>query len=329
MATVTDTARWSDRRTDPGAWLITPTSDFWLACGGAGVLLVAIALVLHWHGDRELQAADLLLAELHLGATYDAVVRRRLWQHMPFEVIAVPLAITAAAYGLMFADRSDLVTTAVLYLAVWHRARQNLGIARYYQAHMGGPVSAWHRRLFRAAIYFPMAVGAAYFASTAPLYEGDEFLALAVDPRIVEALAIVAVAGIGAYIVFTARHRARIHPAEWWLVVANAVALSSGYLLGAWSMSFMLVLALHHEVQYLFFTYAMVRRSAARVGELRGELRLLASFALWPVLGLTSWALCQLSESDWVPPFLVSGLLCHYWLDGRIWTTRARRLASR
>ena len=329
MATVTDTAQWSDRRTEPAAWLISPSGDFWLACGGAGVLLVAIALVLHWHGDRELQTADLLLAELHLGATYDAVVRRRLWQHMPFEVIAVPVAITAATYGLMFADRADLVTTAVLYLAVWHRGRQNFGIARYYQVHMGGPVSAWHRRLFGAAIYLPMAVGAAYFASTAPLYEGDEFLALALGRDIVETLAVVAVAGIGAYVVFTARHRARIHPGEWWLVVANAVAFGSGYVLGAWSMSFMLVLALHHEVQYLSFTYAMVRRStAAGPGGPRRELRLLASFALWPILGLTSWALCQLSESEFVPPFLVSGLLCHYWLDGRIWTPRARRLAA-
>jgi hypothetical protein len=283
MTTVTGTVQWSDRRAEPGVWLICRTSDFWLACAGGGVLLVAIALVLQWHGDRELQTADLLLAELHLGATYDAVVRRRLWWRMPFEVIAVPVAIIAATYGLMLADRAVLVTTAVLYVAVWHRGRQNFGIARYYQVRMGGPVSAWHRRLFRAAIYLPMAAGAAYFASTAPLYEGDEFLALALAPGIVATLAVVAVAGVGAYVVFTARHRARIHPGEWWLVVANAVAFGSGYVLGAWNMSFMLVLAVHHEVQYLSFTYAMVRRStAASLDGLRGELRLLASFALWP-----------------------------------------------
>ena len=329
MTTATDTVQWSDRRAEPGAWLISRTTDFWLACAGGGLLLVAIALVLQWHGDQELQTADLLLAELHLGATYDAVLRRRLWRHMPLQVIAVPVAITAATYALMLADRAELVTTAVLYFAVWHRGRQNFGIARYYQVRMGGPVSTWHRRLFRAAIYLPMAAGAAYFASMAPLYEGDEFLALPLDTGIAETLTLVAVAGVGAYVVFAARHRARIHPGEWWLVVANAVAFGSGYVLGAWNMSFMLVLAVHHEVQYLCFTYAMARRStAARLGELHGELRLLASFALWPLLGLTSWALCRLSESDWVPPFLVSGLLWHYWLDGRIWTARARRLAA-
>ena len=312
----------TDRRADSGAWLIGPTSDFWLTCAGGGVLLLGIAFVLQWRGDRELSAADLLLAELHLGATYDAVVRRRLWQRMPLEIIVAPIAITAATYYLMLADRAALVTTVVLFLAAWHRGRQNLGIARWYQVRMGGPVSASHRRLFRAAIYLPMVTGAAYFASTAPLYEGDEFLPLAIDPAVVAAVAVLAVAGVGAYVVFAARHRAQIHPGEWWLVVANAVAFGSGYVLGAWTMSFMLVLALHHEVQYLSFTYAMARRSNSA-----GELRLLASFAVWPLLGLSSWALCRLSDSDLVPPFLVGGLLCHYWLDGRIWTARARRLA--
>ena len=58
------------------------------------------------------------------------------------------------------------------------------------------------------------------------------------------------------------------------------------------------------------------------------ELRLLASFVgvasprpgdlgLEPALG------CRLGTG-----FLISGLLCHYWLDGRIWTRRARRLAA-
>ena len=44
--------------------------------------------------------ADLLLSELHLGATYDAVSARRLWRRMPFDVVVVPLAIVAATYAL-------------------------------------------------------------------------------------------------------------------------------------------------------------------------------------------------------------------------------------
>jgi hypothetical protein len=321
---------WPDRRVAPGTWLIGRTSDFWLACAGGGLVLVAMALVLHWHGARELDTADLLLSELHLGATYDAVVRRRLWRRMPLEVVAVPLAIMAATYALMFGDRSIVVTTAVVYLAAWHRGRQNLGIARYYQVRMGGPTSPWHRWLFRAAIYLPMVAGVLYFTSTSPLHEGDEYLGLTLDPRVVETLGVLALVSVATYAAFVGHHRERIHPAEWWLVVANALAFGGSYVLGAWSVSFILVLTVHHEVQYLYFVYAMARQSTgARLGRLGGELRLLAAFATWPLLGLTSWALCQLSESEWLPPFLVGGLLCHYWLDGRIWTSRARALARR
>ena len=329
MPTVELTAKWPDRGVGPESWLIARTSDFWLAGAGGGLLLVAFVLVLHWHGDRELGTADLLLGELHLGATYDAVVRRRLWRRMPLEVLAVPALITAATYWLMFGNHPALVTTIVLWLGTWHRGRQTFGIARRYQMMTGGPVSPWHRRLFHAAVYLPMIAGVVYFANTAPEFDGDEFLGLALDPVAVEILGVLAVAGVGAYVAFVASRRTRIHPGEWWLVVSNAVAFGSAYVLGAWSMSFLLVLTVYHEIQYLYFTYATARRSTlVRPRTLRGEARLLASFACWPLLGLTSWVLCQRSESDWIPPFLVAGLLCHYWLDGRIWTARARRLAA-
>jgi hypothetical protein len=285
-----------------------------------------MALLVQWHGDRELDAADLVLSELHLGATYGAVVGRRLWRSMPVDVVLVPLAITAATYVLMLGDRSIVVTTAVMYLAAWHRGRQNYGIARYYQIQKDGPLSASHQRFFRAAIYLPMLAGVAYFTNTSPLHEGEEYLGLAIGHGAIYALAMAAVASIVAYGAFTARHRDRIHPGEWWLVMTNAVAFGSAYALGAWSVSFILVLTVHHEVQYLYFTYAMARRSAGpRLGGLRGESRLMGSFAIWPIFGLASWAMCQQSEAAWLPPFLVSGLLCHYWLDARIWTSRARR----
>jgi hypothetical protein len=46
------------------------------------------------------------------------------------------------------------------------------------------------------------------------------------------------------------------------------------------------------------------------------------------VVGLTSWAAATYSGSDSLLPFMTAGLLSHYWLDGRIWTARARRLAA-
>jgi hypothetical protein len=320
-----DVLEWSRLRDEPGAWLVGRTLDFWLACAGGGALLLVVVAVLHWHGDRELTTADLLLGELHLGATYDAVVRGRLWRRMPIAVLGVPAAITAATYGLMVAELSAILTTIVLYTAIWHRGRQNFGIARWYQARMGGPLSLVHRRLFRAAIYLPMATGALYFANTAPLYEGDEFVGLSLDPALVQGVALVAVLVVGAYLAYEARHRRRIHPGERWIVVANALAFGSSYVVGAWSVSFIFVLTVFHEVQYLYFTYSRMRGGDGGVAHEAGRL---ASFAVWPLLGLASWAVCRGWDNDWVAAFLVGGLLSHYWLDGRIWTPRARRLAA-
>jgi len=330
MTAISGTLEWpATRRSTAGTWLISRAGDFWLACAGGGVLLVAMVIVLQWHGDRELDTADLLLSELHLGATYDAIVRGRIWRRMPFDVIAAPLAIVALTYALMLGGHGIVVTTAALYLGAWHRGRQNLGVARYYQSRVGGPLSQWHRRLFASAIYAPMIAGVLFFTSTSPLHEGEEYAGLELDPDVLYVLGVAAAACVVGYLTYAFRNRERIHPGERWLVTAHALAFGSAYVLGAWSVSFILVLVVHHEVQYLYFTYAMARRAASRtIASALGELRLLASFALWPLIGLGSWALCQQFESKWLAPFLVSGLMCHYWLDSRIWTSRARRPVS-
>lgn len=332
----------------PGAWLLSERADFWVVSAGSGVLLILLALVLHWRGDRELSAADVLLGELHLGATYEAIVRRRLWRRMPVDVLAIPLAILAATYLLVLNDGSRLVTTTVLCLGAWHRGRQNLGIARHYQRHAGGPVSAAHRWLLQAAFYLPMIAAVAYYASIAPAHEGEEFYGLSLAPEVLSWLASVAAAGIVAYLGWTVGRIAApvggpqgsigppgghagvaVHPGERWLVVANALGFAGAYVLGAGTASFVLVLAIHHEAQYLYFTYAVARRAEASGDRgIGGEARQLARFALWPAIGLASWALCTGSGLDILEPFLTAGLLGHYWLDGRIWTARARRLAG-
>jgi hypothetical protein len=189
---------------------------------------------------------------------------------------------------------------------------------------MGGTLSSWHDMLFKAAIYLPMIAGVAYFTSTSSLHEGEEFIGLAIDPSFLWMLGGLAMASLAAYLAFAAGNADRVHPGEWWLVIANALAFGAAYVLGAWSFAFILVLALHHEIQYLCFAYAVQRRS----GPSRSELRRLGSFALWPALGLASWAACKVADTEWLAPLLVGGLLCHYWLDSRIWTARARRLAD-
>jgi hypothetical protein len=325
-----------------GVWLLSARADFWVAAG-CGVLLAAMALGLAWQGVRELSAADILLGELHLGATYDAIVRRRLWLRMPLDVLVIPVAIIVGTYLLLLNDQALLVTTTVLYLGAWHRGRQTLGIARHYQRCVGGPVSPQHRWLLSAAFYLPMIAAVAYYTSTAPDHEGEPFHQLALSPDVLWALAGVAGVGVVAYLALTigrtavsgsepggttgSAPRAVIHPGERWLVLANVLGFGSAYVLGAWNSGFVLVLAIHHEVQYLFFAYAVARRGQGSGG--RGaiaEVGRLARFAVWPLLGLASWAACTMSGIGGLEPFLTAGLLGHYWLDGRIWNARARRM---
>jgi hypothetical protein len=324
-------------------WLISERADFWVGSAGGASLLIAMGLVLLWHGDRELDVADLLLSELHLGATYDAIVRRRLWRRMPLDVVAIPLAIVVATYALILNGWPLLVTTTILYLGAWHRGRQNVGIARYYQRRVGGPASSGHRWLLSTAFYLPMIAAVAYYTSTTPTHEGEAFHGLSLAPGILWGLGGMAAVSIVTYLGWTVGripaigdgpwtaigHSAvLVHPGERWLVLANAAAFGSAYVLGAWTMSFILVLAVHHEVQYLYFTYAVARRAEASRGHGVGpELRRLTRFAVWPAIGLASWAACTFSGFGALGPFLTAGLLGHYWLDGRIWTARARRLA--
>lgn len=319
-------------------WLMSGPADFWLVCAGSGAALLLVALVLLWRGDRELGVADLVFAELHLGATYGAIARRRLWRRMPIEVIAVPAVILAATYALELRGWSVLLVTSIVYVGAWHRTRQNLGIARYYQRLAGGPRSRSHQRILAAAMYLPMAAAVAYFTGTSPLHEGEAYLALPLTSFAPPALGALAAASLVLYLGSETARVGRygnwgcraVHPAERWLVIANAIGFASAYVLGAWTASFVLVLVLHHEIQYLAFTYATARAGAARPPvDVRANLTLLASFATWPMLGLASWMLCR----GWDPPasvepFLTAGLLAHYWWDSRIWTGRARRLAA-
>jgi hypothetical protein len=328
-----------------GPWLLSARADFWVAAAGGGVLLAAMALSLAWQGVGELSAADIILGELHLGATYDAIVRRRLWLRMPLDVLVIPLAIIVGTYLLVLNDQALVVTTTVLYLGAWHRGRQALGIARHYQRGVGGPVSRQHRWLLSAAVYLPMISAVAYYTSMTPDHEGEPFHRLALSPDVLWALAAAAGVGVVAYLALTigrtagARNeprgttggapRAVIHPGERWLVLAHVVGFGSAYVLGAWNSGFVLILAIHHEVQYLFFTYAVARRGPGSGGRSAiAEAGRLARFAVWPLLGLASWAACKLSGISGLEPFLTAGLLGHYWLDGRIWNARARRMGS-
>ena len=335
-------------------WLLSRRADFWLACGGASVALLAAMFVILWRGDRELDGLDFVLSEFHLGATYGAIIRRRLWRYRQVDVVLVPLVILALTYALSMSGQTILLTSIAMYAAVWHRGRQSLGVARFYQREMGGPVSSVHDCLFRGAIYLPMLAGALAYTHLAPTdYEGQPYFALDVGGEIPALIGFAAAFWVIAYFVFTLfqTHSGRlssalVHPGESWVVLAHAIAFGSAYALGASNASFLLVLAVHHEVQYLYFTYAMARRpesfravSTAAIDPatkvldsrascqdgrgLRTELRHAASFAVWPVIGFVGAVVGGWSELEWLAPLGMGGLFCHYWLDGRIWTRRS------
>jgi len=345
---------------DRPLWLFSRRADFWLACGGASAGLLAALLIIGWHGDRELGWLDFVLGELHLGATYGAILRRRLWRHRQADVLVVPLVIIALTYALAMSDQIALLTSIAMYAAVWHRGRQSLGVARFYQRAIGGPVSRAHDCLFRGAIYLPMLAGMLAYTQLAPTeYEGEPYFALSVGAAGTSIVALAAAVWVIAYFAWTLR-RSRcnrldaapreigilVHPGEWWVVLAHAVAFGSGYALGASNASFLFALGIYHEVQYLYFTCAMARRPAGihvtgqagiepaitdpvsdasrkAEGGFRSDAAHAVSFAVWPVIGLAGAVAGGWSQLEWLAPLGMGGLFCHYWLDGRIWTRRS------
>jgi hypothetical protein len=252
-----------------------------------------------------------------------------------------------------------LLTSVAMYTAVWHRGRQSLGVARFYQRGIGGPVSRVHACLFRGAIYLPMLATTLAYTYLAPTeYEGAAYFALSLGKAMTAIVGFAAAAWVTAYLSWVlwlnlgertaapVGSAGLVHPGEWWVVLAHAVAFGSGYLLGASNASYLLVLAVYHEVQYLYFTYAMARGTAsfearsskatdratkdldsqAPVNVARvqlPELKFAASFLRWPVIGFTGAILGGWLQLPWLAPLGMGGLFCHYWLDGRIWTRRS------
>jgi hypothetical protein len=328
-------------RSERFRWLFSRRMDFWLASGGASLGILAALVVLSWHGDRELDVADLILSELHLGATYGAVMQRRAWRGDPVGVLLMPTLILVLTYILTWSDHAIWLTSIIMYTAVWHRGRQSLGLARFYQRAVGGPVSEMHRILFRGAIYLPMLASMFAFTLLGPSeYEGDPYLALRLGETVTIIVGLTAFIWVVAYLVWmlpleyrsdpgtlTGSAQKEIHPGEWWVVLAHAIAFGSAYTLGATHASFILVLAVYHEVQYLSFTYAMARGAAAQRSDGQAppsEIETVVGYLCWPVIACAGVIAGAWFKVPWLAPLGAGGLLCHYWLDSRIWTSRPR-----
>jgi hypothetical protein len=89
-------------------WLFSRRADFWFAAGGASAALLLALLVIGWHEEREADWLDFVLGELHLGATYGAIIRRRLWRQRQVDVLIVPFVILAFRYRTPIGPRSNI-----------------------------------------------------------------------------------------------------------------------------------------------------------------------------------------------------------------------------
>jgi hypothetical protein len=164
-------------------------------------------------------------------------------------------------------------------------------------------------------------------------YEGDPYYPVTIGAVVAWGAGVIALGCVVAYAVWIWRCRNQsqsLHPGELWVVLAHAVAFGSCYVFGATHASFIFVLTVHHEMQYLYFTYAVARRPLADgkkkdflLRGLRFEIRFAAVYALSPLLGLAGALSSRWFHLEWLAPLGVGGLFCHYWLDGRIWTRRA------
>jgi len=71
----------------------------------------------------------------------------------------------------------------------------------------------------------------------------------------------------------------------------------------------------------------MARRAAAKQADGQApssEIRTFTAYLYWPVIACAGVIAGGWFELPWLAPLGAGGLLCHYWLDGRIWTTRSR-----
>ena len=287
----------------------------------SGIAGGACLIVLY--GDRELDWLDLVLSELHLGATYDAIARRRLWRRLPVDVLVVPLAILVATYALATSGQSVLLTSIAMYAAVWHRGRQSLGIARFYQRQAGGPISRLHSWLFSGAIYLPMAAAIFLYGHLAPeKYEGEPYYASALDAvslglssdrfRLGCRLSRLDIATDQQHRQSTIGHTQKIqtlHPGERWVVLTHAVAFGSGYVLGAtmrrFSSSSPSITRCNISISLTPWRggqWPPIKQENLKVESHQSEIRFAASFALWPLIGLAGALGSGWYQLEWLAP---------------------------
>jgi hypothetical protein len=130
-------------------------------------LLLVLPCCFSRSGDRELSAADIILGELHLGATYDAVSPQPVMAAHAVGSDRRPLCILAATYALMYGGYEIWVIDRGPVL----RCLASRPPESRDRALLSRPARAARYRRRTAGcsnprIYLPMLAGVAYFTST-------------------------------------------------------------------------------------------------------------------------------------------------------------------
>ena len=304
--------------------LINERWDSFLVTKGSVVWILILTVWLFMRGDKELDMMDLVLSEFHLGATYDAIMRRKLYKTLPWDIIFIPALIIALTYIFYESNKEILVVTFLAYAAIWHRGRQDYGVAMFYQKGAGGPISKLHEVLFKGATYLPMIAAVFFYTSFHPEeYEGSPYHSLPISNEVAIAFGVLSLIWVSVYFSYILA-QPRVYREEFWVMLSHVLAFASAYVFGVWSAGFILVLAIHHEVQYMYFAYATARRRNKTPGtKAWHESKFFLIFLIWPIIGFTLALMQKKADLDWLWPLWVAVLICHYWLDSRIWTRRA------
>lgn len=269
-----------------------------------------------------------------------AEVRRR-----AFLYVGTPVAVYV--FGVLLMGFSALAFwRVVVYLAVWHFMRQQIGWLRLY--HRREPnIGVFERRLDEALLWLVMLHPVAHWHTHLPrrfawMLEGDFIAGL--SPQVATSMAVitsaVAIAWIGIQVLHVIRGRA-VPWGRVLLMATTAAAWYIGIVVFDSDYAFAVTNIPLHGVPYALLTYRYARARAAQ-GSARHIALLLRGGV--PVFVLLVWCLAAVEELGWdrfvwhdhqiffgasaafddelvalLVPLLALPQLTHYVLDGFVW----------
>jgi len=293
------------------------------------------------------------LNAMHMAATWSRVyLAPGFARERPIERIVVPFGLAAVALGIEAIGGAIALFGLQYYLSAHHAAMQNYGLVRATQRASGRRLGAGAVRLDQAACLLPLLAALAYRAREV----SSEYDAAPLVAPPAALVTVLGVLGAAAVVALAAREAAAQLRGERVDLLGPAIVL---LVTGTWVALIVAIehpalpffaLASGHYVQYLWTVARAERPRAAALGALPewlrarvhpsrstlGHLAFLAALGATGIVGVTLVAMAaravaaalDLRPGDAMPlaPWGAAMLavnLHHYWLDHRIWRSRA------